>query len=238
MAFRYRRSGGRYRRNYRRRTLSSYSIATRTGARSQAKQIYALNRRITAIQRMTKPEIMTYNQSFSGTNSSATDGVYAYVARQIPSNIDGDFARLLSTTWYITANYNTMSEDVQPVTFRVVLLQLRSTRGTDVDRSDIFNSNVNVSSLTQAQAKSDVFGPLATGLSGICRVIADRKIYLSYQRPQAFTRIISKRLLNYRLGDSSESVPKGQIICYITGWSPASLDVSVTLNSKLAYTDA
>lgn len=238
MAFRYRRSGGRYRRNYRRRTLSSYSIATRTGARSQARQIYALNRRITAIQRMTKPEIVTYNQNFGGTNGSTAEGVYTYTATQVPNNIDGDFARLLSSTWYISANYNTMSEDVQPVTLRVVLVQLRASRSNALLREDIFESNSTASSLTQANARNDVFGPLTTGLSGICRVLADRKIYLSYQRPQGFTRIISKRLLNFRITDASESIEKGTIMCFITGYSPAALDISVNLNSKLAYTDA
>ena len=54
----YRRYRRTTRRGYaRRRTLSSYSIATRTSAKSQSRQIYALRRRIARIQRLTKPEI-------------------------------------------------------------------------------------------------------------------------------------------------------------------------------------
>ena len=52
---RYRRSTRRG--HSRRRTLSSYAIATRTSAKSQSRQIYALRRRIARIQRLTKPEI-------------------------------------------------------------------------------------------------------------------------------------------------------------------------------------
>ena len=52
---RYRRSTRRG--HSRRKTLSSYSIATRTSAKSQSRQIYALRRRIARIQRLTKPEI-------------------------------------------------------------------------------------------------------------------------------------------------------------------------------------
>ena len=54
----YRRRGFRRRRynRYRRNRLSSYRIATRISARSQAKQIWALNRRITNLARETRPQ--------------------------------------------------------------------------------------------------------------------------------------------------------------------------------------
>lgn len=235
----YNRRYGRYRRYKKYRTLGSYNIATRTSAKSQARQIYALNRKINFIQRQTRPEVMTYNQNFSGTNPSTATGVYTYTANnQQPTNLVGDFARLLSSTWYITANYNTMTESVQPVTFRIVVVQSKATRSQEIQRADIFQSNAAANTITTEQAKNDVFGPLATGLSGICKVLADRKIYLSYQRPQAFARIILKRLLNFRLHDPSEAVSKGVIYCFITGYSPDALDVSVNINSKLAYTDA
>lgn len=234
----YNRRYGRYRRYKKYRTLGSYNIATRTSAKSQARQIYALNRKVNFIQRQTRPEVLTYNQNFSGNNLSTNTGVYVYSANQQPTNLTGDFARLLSSTWYVSANYNTFTETVQPVTFRIVVVQLRSTRSQDLLRDDIFQSNTLNTVTTQTQARNDVFGPLATGLSGVCKVLADRKIYLSYQRPQGFTRIISKRLMNYRIGDASEGVAKGKIMCFITGYSPEAIDVSVTINSKLAYTDA
>ena len=54
-------------RNYRYRVakkpLSNYNIATKTGRKSQAKQIYYLKKRINKIQRLTKPEIVTIQRN-------------------------------------------------------------------------------------------------------------------------------------------------------------------------------
>ena len=53
------------RRASRRKTLSNYRIATRTSAKAQSRQIYALKRRINVIQKRTKPEILISRRTIS-----------------------------------------------------------------------------------------------------------------------------------------------------------------------------
>ena len=110
-----------------RRTLSSYSIATRTSAKAQSRQIYALRRRMTRIQRLTKPEIkiaplvngalatddgviptgytnvrVFMPQTLSNVVSESTSSPGAGVAV-----LDGRFARLQSITLKGIVSYRT-----------------------------------------------------------------------------------------------------------------------------------
>lgn len=117
----------RYGRRGNRRTLSSYSIATRTSAKAQSRQIYALRRRMTRIQRLTKPEIkiaplvngalatdegtiptgytnvrVFLGQTLSNIVSESTNNPGAGVAV-----LDGRFARLQSITLKGIVTYRT-----------------------------------------------------------------------------------------------------------------------------------
>ena len=108
------------RRNARRKTLSNYKIATRTSARSQARQIYALNRKINYIQKRTKPEIQICRRTiqsalnFSSTVGNTTGRVLWGSVGSInflpplggqtsdlnPTGVANNFARLLSFNLY------------------------------------------------------------------------------------------------------------------------------------------
>lgn len=241
MAFRYRRSGGRYRRNYRRRTLSSYSIATRTGARAQAKQIYSLNRRITSIQRRTKPEIKVLYSALSTAPSNGNFAGNPSVA--FSPTLDGNFCRLQNATVFFRASYQAVSDTSQPVTIRVLVLQTLASRATQVENNDIWGEAAfsGANSNTVGNYIEGVFGPLRTGLARTLRVVADRRLYLSDQRPQIFARINCKRLLNYYKA-ANDNVAKGSIIVAIMGYCPGTNDgtaaVNVSFRTKVAYTDA
>lgn len=239
-----RRTGGR-----RRRTLSSYHIATRTSARSQARQIYALNKRVTAIQRRTKPEIMTWTQSLIGTPNFSSTGGFCQISAVNPTQntdnpMQGNFARLLTCKLYGSITYATMSETVQPITFRVVILQTMATRGTSPTASDIFNGvTQNSSTLTGTEARTAIFGPLSQGLARSFRVLNDRKFYLSYQRPLIAMNIKRSRLSSFwKDPDNTEEVAKGNIyvaiIGYAVGTSSSTQPFTINAQTKIAYTDA
>lgn len=249
MAFRYRRSGRRYRGYTRRRTLSSYNIATRTGSRSQAKQIYALNKRVTAIQRRTKPEIMTFTQELIGTPQFSSTGGFCQISAVNPDQntdnpMQGNFARLLSCKLYGSITYTTMSETVQPISFRVVILQTMATRGTSPTASDIFNGvTTSSSTLTGTEARTAIFGPLSNGLARSFKVLNDRKFYLSYQRPLIAMNILRKRLLSFwKDPENTEQVAKGNIyvaiVGYAVGQTSAAQPFTINAQTKIAYTDA
>lgn len=63
------------RRIYKRKrsTLSNFKIATRTSAKAQSRQIYALKKRVNRIYRMNKPEVRLQERVATGVTLSSTD---------------------------------------------------------------------------------------------------------------------------------------------------------------------
>lgn len=245
MAFRYgrRRSRG----NYRRKTLSSYRIATRTSAKAQSRQIYALNRKINIIQRRTKPEIMTYTQGLIGTPSYTATGGFAQISAVNPGQnetnpIQGNFARMLGFKLYGSITYLAMSETVQPVSFRVVVLQTMATRGTSPTLNDVFNVNTTSNTPSGTEARAAIFGPLSQGLARSFKVLNDRKYYLSYQRPLVAINVKRNKLLSYwKDPEDTEAVAKGAIYICIIGYAVggnSTQPFTIDCQTKIAYTDA
>lgn len=262
----------RYRKNSRRRsrTLTSYSIATRTNARAQSRQIYALNRKIRRIERLTRPETKvsqtapvvvtpTLHQDTYPSTGGLTGYAYSTLYHMPLTDIDGIFARQNSATIYFNANYVTISADVQPVTYRVLVVQtLSSIEAQQSEDSLSFGSVWNdVSPDDQSEgtpfqwngnipnlfARNAIFGPLQNGVTRAFRILTDRKYVLSYQRPQIAARIGIKRLLNYGVTEYAQNGQEGvvtqqrglisvMVICY--GSNPHTYRVT----GKIAYTDS
>lgn len=231
MAYRrYARRGRGYSRT--RKTLSNYRIATRTGAKAQSRQIYALKKRINYIQRRTKPEIMITRRTATPILSDASiDSVtgalqFAYGSGSVVSfqpqlpDITTElnagtgvvspnrFARLLSFKLTGSMNYAyTPQITATPYVLRVVILQSRQTRANAINATDVFLDT------------NPVFNALQTGLARTARVLSDRRYYLSFQRPVISIKTTLKRLTNFyndtttstSSSSSSEPVPKGSI---------------------------
>lgn len=252
------------RRTARRKTLSNYKIATRTSARSQAKQIYALKKRINYIQRRTKPEIMIARKTASpitvetssvigapvnfllGTSGSylpyfsiplgVADSDYNNLASGSTTN---RFARQLSYTLFGDISYTGIVPNVEPCTVRVVILQSKSTRANFITYGDVFSPAP--SSLVASTA---VYGPLQTGLARTAKVLSDRRYYLSYQRPVVRIKTTLKKLMNYyrdtvsiaEAAGSSEDQPKGAIwVFYALVFNGLASDADPTSNVQLNF---
>lgn len=250
------------RRIYRRKrsTLSNYKIATKTGAKAQSKQIYALKKRVNRIYRMNKPEVRVQQRLGSGAAfQTSTSGVFNFdtvsggaastaIVPQLGSVISADtgsapinnFSRLRNFSFYGMLQYNTMSATSKPVTLRIVIVQTKTTRSDNITAEDIFSSGTDTSSGFQR-----VYGPLQLGLSRTCKVLSDKRYVLSYQRPNVTIRTNLKYLLNYyrdsaaSSGGSSESVAKGTIyVAYSVFGSGLADSPALTVNSyKLAFID-
>lgn len=252
-----------YRRRNARKALSNYSIATKTGAKSQARQIYYLRKRISKIQRLTKPEIVTIQRNSSKINlisgqgsvtwivgTGTTSGVIQPDLGPINNNVIGDvssavpnnFARLNSLRILGNMQYNAVSNTSVPVNLRLVIVQLRSSRQTTLSASDIFTSGS-----SSEDNFSAVFGPLQTGLSRTCKVLSDKRYCLSFQGPSINIRTPLKYLMSfYRDANSnasgegsSDPIYKGSIYIFYAIYTAAVDPVgSLNLLFKLAYTDA
>ena len=266
---------GRFRRrrySRKRKTLSNYNIATKTSAKAQSRQIYAIKRRINYIQRLTKPEI-NISQRLAVANSTSSTPVLSFSASargispvywSLPgvftpssyvdvrtsgnSTVQGQdainrFFRINSFSMFGNLQYTSPSTSVKPFTLRVVIVQSRATRSDIIEAQDVF-SNVVSSDTSRSVA---VFGPLQTGLSRTAKVLSDKRYVLSYQRPSINLKTILKRVYNYYFDrssadsrtDVSEDIPKGAIFVFLAWYSLGDpQDIQLTLNSKMAYTDA
>lgn len=244
--------------------LSNYNIATKTGAKSQAKQIYYLKKRVNKIQRLTKPEIVTIQRNSKSLDLVSSQSVVGWLFGEDPGNLQGitpvlgpinsnlvgqtdasvpnNFARLLNFKLYGNMQYTSLTETSVPVNVRIVIVQTRSSRPSDISPNDIFTSNSN-----GVDNFSAVFGPLQTGLARTCKVLSDKRYCLSYQRPSINIRTSLKYLMNfYRDANSntpsdgfSEQYGKGSIYVFYAVYTTSQEKVgSLNLMYKLAYSDA
>lgn len=250
------------RRIYRRKrsTLSNYKIATKTSAKAQSKQIYALKRRVNRIYRMNKPEVRIQQRLGAGvalsTNTAgvlqfdstsglgATSAIIPYLGAVYSADTGNapinNFARMRTFNLYGHLEYSTLATTSQPVTMRIVIVQTKTTRAEDITVDDIFASGTDVSSSFQK-----VYGPLQLGLSRTCKVLSDKRYILSYQRPSLTIRTNLKYLLNFyrdrtgASGSSSESVAKGTIyIFYACQGSGLAENPALFVSSyKMAFID-
>jgi len=218
MAYRYVRRTSR--RNAKRSTLSNYKIATRTSARSQAKQIYALKKRINRIQRMTRPEtriVQHYAAPIDVTsqggkqtsikwvilNSSGESDTTPQITPSLGPVVNNtetgstvaepnNFARLNSFTLYGNIQYETPTSNVKPVAIRILICQLKASRPLPIYADDVF------SGITGASNDFiSVYGPLQTGLARNVKVLSNKRYVLSFQRPNIAIKTRLKYLLSF-----------------------------------------
>lgn len=246
----YRRAARSYGRRRRAKTLSSYRIATRTSARSQARQIYALNRRITGIQRRTRPEtnIMhapSVNWNTTGSSAASVSYIACYRPFSEGFTIDGNFARLLDATFYVTfqGTLSSTAPYFKPTTLRLVAVQTKATRAEPIHFNDVFYGVDIDSNTNQFVTNSDALGyltsPFADGLARVGKVLYDRQWTINADNPLKVTKFKLRRILNY-FKTENDVIAKGDISLFAIVCSPAtgSNSWTVQLSSKIAYTDA
>ena len=255
-----------YRYRFSKKPLSNYNIATKTGRKSQAKQIYYLKKRVNRIQRMNKPEIITLQRSGQQIQLKSSIGLFGWIINtsnegiseitpvlgpqesnvlgQITSYPPNNFARLRSFTLYGNMRYALSNSTPAPVTLRIVIIQTRSTRGGDLGAGDVFTSGSK-----NLDYFSSTFGPLQTGLARTCKVLSDKRYVLSTARPSVNIRTNLRRLMNFYRdnnnssvgGSGSESTGKGVIYVLYSIYSASNQTDTIGYLDymyKLAYTDA
>lgn len=240
-----------------RRTLSNYGIATRTSAKAQSRQIYALKRRMNYIQRLNKPEIKLIHHYSGETLNFNAQGISEVIKPLLIDNrvvddapaslpisqvIDGKFARLNSMTVTLSYRYegagivqsDTLQRLPQPIYLRMVFYQLKTSRDAGVTTSDIIDLH---------DGFSRTRGPLADGSARIVKILADKKYMINYNG-QTVNRVVRFNYLRNYYKPTNEAFPKGDVRVIIQAWNPSSsvtdatTNVILTFNVKTAYTDA
>lgn len=207
--------GRRYRkRNYRRkRTLGTYNIASKTSAKSQARQIYALNKRVTRIYRMTRPDIQIGNAASvravsitGGTNTGSVEwnpqgveggGTRNYINPYMLANASSSvgsaaLARSLTSPSVAIGDWQrlrsfTLYGNLQYTNISIssapIVFRVIIAQQKQSRGATIAADDIFNRNETSGANISYVYGPLQSGVTATCNILSDKRYILSYQRP-------------------------------------------------------
>lgn len=239
-----------YRRRRYNKNLTTRNIFSRTKAKQQAKQIYSLRKRVSAISRVLRPEIKTAITKYDGfdLDSVAYSSSYVGYCTPLPTYGDqeaqrtGDIITVKNLTWYLSMEYYNSSDTGYHSTesagtqIRIIVIQSKDpTTSTIPD----LNSILRQSGATGTDYTLRSVSPFIRGFSEIYRVLYDKGFYITSTKNQLALTIHTKPA-NYRWDTDEHS---NNVFLYII---PSGLhaDANFTehihgaIMAKLAYTDA
>lgn len=233
----------------RKRTLSTRRIYSKTGARAQASQIAALNRKVSRVYRACKPEIKykftaPVNCSFS---SNLGGSVYKRIAVTLPThgstNFDrvGDLIKPISLQLYHYAEYYNSSATGYHGTessggvLRVVVVQYKIVSTEQPTPDEIIQGYATTGN---NYTLGGIF-PLADNITQKFHVLMDYKRILTTDRNQVQFRK-SIKPYRFRFTESGNSNP---VYIFIFGFGlhydeDFSEYIKCVTTAKLTYTDA
>lgn len=243
------------------RTFSRLNTYRNRSAKAQAYQIYKLNKRVSAIQKATKPETQVrYGEIYTSYNS--TDGfqptdltkstahtVFPIIPPRDFINLQGRLARVKSIKVYgqLFASYQL----VYPLCCRLIFLQCKSSKVGLPLISEFITYPDNDNPAYER-------GPLRTGITASYRILKTKTIRLTQPQTRCKTFKVSlKKVYNWRNDGSFSTIPiettwnnqifpKGEIFCVAlfsnTGYQQSSESQfpNFTLNDlkyKMVYYD-
>lgn len=258
----------RYRKNYRRnRKLTKATIYGNRSARAQSRQIARLNSKVNYLTKQNQPEIYTkywtYARTFTNASFASNYEIYSWnpwiggSGDLGSSSPHGNFARSRGISFKLNVEYSdswsgnvSASENHQrTASYRIVVLQNRSSSLTITSGNALFDQIFNVSS-TQTSGDDNTIKPLRSGITSEYKVLYARAFTISNQHP---ARIISinipaKKCLNYSLATSPSGSPANTvaargtvILALLTGGLHADADynsqIVMTHCVKLVFSD-
>lgn len=206
MVRRYRRS-----RRYGRKTLRSSNIYTRTSAKSQARQIVALNRRVSRVYKSLRPDTNVYltdAQSIVFTNSSTgtvynmttfTSNSFKDASGTALPSLPGDSRKLYNMRLFGNVEYSddyvqTSAVDHQRTcSFRVIIGQYIRTASSAVSQNSILEI-----SRTGTGYELNAVRPLRDNVTSYVKILLDRPYSMSDQSPIRQLRYNFRKLLPFR----------------------------------------
>lgn len=242
-----------FKRYYRRypRVLRTSSIFGRTSAKSQARQIAALRRRISRVSRNCAPEIKTYTGQAETVNysSQTLSSYYKIYPLIVPSEGTGPDDRLGNQInvkklhLYLTGEYYNTSEtgyhtsESSGCQVRVVIGQFKTTQGANTIPSidEIFAySSGSGSNYTQMSVV-----PLKDGITTKYRILADKRFTLTTDRNQAM-KTYSIKPVNYKwfAGNNYNNCWVCILVAGLHSDANFTENCKITFSNKIVYTDA
>lgn len=216
-----------YKKKSNKRMFSRFNTYKNRSSKAQAYQIYKLNKRVSSIQKATKPETQVrYSDiytAFNQTNSFSTtdaDDTKALVFPVIPPrdfvNLQGRLARIKSIKVY--GSFHSSYELVYPASVRLIFLQCKSVKIG-------LPTNGELISFTPHDNAAFEKGPLRSGITSSYRILKTKTIRLTQPQIRHKTFKISlKKVYNWRTEGTFSTIniesdfetqvfPKGEIFC-------------------------
>lgn len=221
--------------------FSKYNLYKYSGAKSQAKQIYDLNKKMKYMYKQFKPDIntisipLTPSASLNFTSTSVApvaQGMVEIMSLTQLSTISSsaDYINIRNITYWFNYRYNGLSGTSQPMYLRLVFIRLR-TAGSFPTIANVLN--------TMSDSYAKVKGPLRAGLydSGY-KVIGDYKYKMTNENPSLDLKFkFYGRKYDKAIGTSNQ--PEGSIMAYIYIYNPNYSNpvnnAECTMFEKIAY---
>ena len=255
----------RYKRKYQKksyrkyRTLSKKNIFSRKNAKSQAKQIFALNKRISKIEKRTKPEMSIYRQmnlssyrvGYSASNTNDTVGfttqnsLVSYLHNvNAPDpehfNIVGNLIRINDIKLYLNIRRSIHSKPYD-ILGRITIMKLsKVSSNRDMNWLHYMptgtggpNSNPLVS--RSGNIYETIYGPLAEDITSIGKIVYDKSFKMKGSDD-------AKNTLNWKIKLFGQTMRKSNgyaypdlltndyIVCITAGFNPVAYDNNATYN--------
>lgn len=241
------------RRGYRKRWTPLKKVYTNTSAKSQAKQIAYLNKKINRLTAANRPETKQWLTAYTNKqySSSALSTTFKTVYLKGPDRNDTDGGRIgdkinvknvsahLYFEYYNTAASGFHNSESSGACIRVIALQRKDSErayDTTLDaNSVIFNYSGSGSGYTMGAN-----APLVPGISSMFRVLYDKTRTITLQKNQMVWDIQLKNARNY-IFKSDNFVNNVVFLIVVTGLhadSDFTEYVNETDGFKIAYTDA
>lgn len=238
------------RRTYRRKALSTARIFGRTGAKSQAKQIYALKKSVNALNKRFKPEIYTnhleqvYTKTF--TNSTFGDSYWKGYYKWPTTGVEDENKRgdkiwcknmQLNFTFEYHNNSNTAyhSGESSGCPVRVIIIKSKTpVAASEPDLNDILlYSNYSGAEYTQRAVS-----PYVHGITDKFKLLYNKVFYLNPTQNQKVLRIFLRPgLIQWETPSIASHVFMYVAPCGLHSDADFTETIEMTMSGKIAYID-
>lgn len=215
-------------RSYKKKNFSRFNLYKHRSSKSQAYQIYKLNKKVNYIERKTKPEIDIYNMSmFSNPVELTANNVSSRYYTITPSDdIKGNLMRLQNLQ--VWGNLNSTSTDNFTAYMRILIVQQKVS-----DQAILTNILYKPNDILMCKS------PLINGFSQTSRLLYDKLYKIDSDNSGTNFKIKLKNLMNIRKRETPLSEVKwdGLISVYVYMISNSAMTVNNVIFGRLAYID-
>ena len=198
------------------KSRSRFSLYKNRGAKAQARQIYALNKRVDRVYKTLSSDILHLAVSQVALNvwtssqtplpgvvssfllSSKFDTITNWKLRDVYLNFDMRFT-------YPACTYSSTQSATPNLYLRVVAFQYMKSAEAEVDRADILECS--------GTSPEGIFNPFKFKVKSRVKILKDRRYKIDMNKPIAQPRFHLKKFVKY-VQDSTQAVTKGDI-CFL-----------------------